>query len=64
MVLSLRQTGVSAVSFVTPTFSGASFASAYLAEDVGTGDYTLKIGLGESGGFAQSYAPLRFRQGS
>jgi hypothetical protein len=31
---------------------------------VGTGDYTLKIGLGESGGFAQSYALLRFRQGS
>ena len=41
-----------------------TFVFSYLPEDVGTGDYTLKIGLGESGGFAQSYALLRFRQGS
>jgi VWFA-related protein len=41
-----------------------TFVFSYLPEDVATGDYTLKIGLGESGGFAQSYALLRFRQGS
>jgi len=41
-----------------------TFVFSYLPEDVGNGDYTLKIGLGESGGFAQSYALLRFRQGS
>ena len=41
-----------------------TFVFSYLPEDVGTGDYTLKIGLGESGGLAQSYALLRFRQGS
>jgi VWFA-related protein len=41
-----------------------TFVFSYLPEDVGTGDYTLKIGLGESGGFAQSYALLRFRPGS
>jgi VWFA-related protein len=41
-----------------------TFVFSYLPEDVGAGDYTLKIGLGESGGFAQSYALLRFRQGS
>ena len=38
-----------------------TFVFSYLPEDVGNGDYTLKIGLGESGGFAQSYALLRFR---
>jgi len=41
-----------------------TFVFSYLPEDVAAGDYTLKIGLGESGGFAQSYALLRFRQGS
>jgi len=41
-----------------------TFVFSYLPEDVANGDYTLKIGLGESGGFAQSYALLRFRQGS
>lgn len=38
-----------------------TFVFSYLPEDVGTGDYTLRIGLGEAGGFAQSYALLRFR---
>jgi hypothetical protein len=33
----------------------------YLPEDVAVGDYTLKIGLGEGGSFAQAYALLRFR---
>ena len=38
-----------------------TFVFSYLPEDVAAGDYTLKIGLGESGSFAQSYALLRFR---
>ena len=38
-----------------------TFVFSYLPEDVAAGDYTLRIGLGESGGFAQSYALLRFR---
>ncbi len=38
-----------------------TFVFSYLPEDVAAGDYTLKIGLGESGSFAQSFALLRFR---
>ena len=38
-----------------------TFVFSYLPEDVAAGDYTLRIGLGESGSFAQSYALLRFR---
>lgn len=38
-----------------------TFVFSYLPEDVAAGDYTLKIGLGESGSVAQSYALLRFR---
>lgn len=38
-----------------------TFVFSYLPEDVAAGDYTLRIGLGERGGFAQSYALLRFR---
>ena len=38
-----------------------TFVFSYLPEDVEAGDYTLRIGLGEAGGFAQSYALLRFR---
>ncbi|HEY8232991.1 MAG TPA: VWA domain-containing protein [Vicinamibacteria bacterium] len=38
-----------------------TFVFSYLPEEVAAGDYTLKIGLGESGSFAQSYALLRFR---
>jgi VWFA-related protein len=38
-----------------------TFVFSYLPEDVESGDYTLRISLGESGGFAQSYALLRFR---
>jgi hypothetical protein len=42
-----------------------TFLFSYLPEQgTAAGDYTLKIGLGESGGLAQSYALLRFRQGS
>jgi len=38
-----------------------TFVFSYLPEDVEAGDYTLRIGLGESGSFAQAYALLRFR---
>jgi VWFA-related protein len=42
-----------------------TFLFSYLPEQgTAAGDYTLKIGLGESGALAQSYALLRFRQGS
>jgi VWFA-related protein len=41
-----------------------TFVFSYLPEEVKAGDYTLRIGLGEAGSFAQSYALLRFRQGS
>jgi hypothetical protein len=41
-----------------------TFVFSYLPEDVGAGDYTLNIGLGEAGSFAQSYALLRFRPAS
>lgn len=38
-----------------------TFVFSYLPEPLEPGDYTLRIGLGESAGFAQSYALLRFR---
>jgi VWFA-related protein len=38
-----------------------TFVFSYLPEDVAAGDYTLRIGLGEGGSFAQAYALLRFR---
>jgi len=38
-----------------------TFVFSYLPEDVAAGDYTLRIGLGEAGSFAQSFALLRFR---
>lgn len=38
-----------------------TFVFSYLPEDVAAGDYTLRIGLGEGGALAQSYALLRFR---
>jgi hypothetical protein len=42
-----------------------SFVFSYLPDGgVAVGDYTLKIGLGEAGSFAQSYALLRVRAGS
>ena len=42
-----------------------SFVFSYLPDtSVAAGDYTLKIGLGEAGSYAQSYALLRVRAGS
>jgi hypothetical protein len=41
-----------------------TFVFSYLLEDVAAGDYTLRISLGEAGGYAEAYALLRFRQGS
>ena len=38
-----------------------TFVFNYLPEAVPPGNYTLRIGLGESGSFAQSFALLRFR---
>jgi len=38
-----------------------TFVFSYLPDAIASGDYTLRIGLGESGAFAQSYALLRFR---
>jgi VWFA-related protein len=38
-----------------------TFVFSYLPEAVAAGEYTLRIGLGEAGSFAQSFALLRFR---
>ena len=38
-----------------------TFVFSYLPEDVAAGDYTLRIGLGEAGGYAEARALLRFR---
>ena len=41
-----------------------TFVFSYAPEAIETGDYTLRIGLGEGGRLAEAYARLRFRPGS
>ena len=41
-----------------------TYVFSYTPDALEAGDYTLRIGLGESGALAQSYALLRVRTGS